>query len=273
MNLRALRGFTRRGLLWSLGLVLVLVLLVGLALETTAGRSALLRAALGAIETHTGLVAEAESLDVSLLGRDVRVRALSLSRPGSAPLVRVTKLRLAWGRLPLGRGLMPEAIELEGVRIDLRRGLDGRWNLPVGRGEPASVAPGPPTLPLRTSLRDVGITVSDSVSGLEAKVGGIFLEATGSRLETAGTLDIKDPLVWRVGSQSGEVAFTPAAFRLDRAFTLTGWTARTHEGTVRLKGTWSDVFASGSLGLTFDADLDLRRMAARSTTPLPIDGS
>jgi autotransporter translocation and assembly factor TamB len=168
---------------------------------------------------------------------------------------------------------MPEAIELEGVRIDLRRGLDGRWNLPVGRGEPAPVLAGPPTLPLRTSLRDVGITVSDRVSGLEAEVGGIFLEATGSRLETTGTLDIKDPLAWRVGSQSGEVAFTPAAFRLDRAFTLTGWTARTPEATVRLEGTWSDVFASGSLGLTFDADLDLRRLAARSATPLPIDGS
>ena len=159
------------------------------------------------------------------------------------------------------------------MRIDLRLGADGRFNLPAGGTSEAPVGAGPPVLPLRISLRDVAVEVSDPTHGLEAHVGGISLQATGSRLETAGTLDIQEPLRWRVGSQTGEVEFTPAYFRLGRALTFEKWSARSKEATVRLQGTWSDLFGANGLALTFDADLDLRRLAARAETPPEIDGS
>jgi outer membrane protein insertion porin family len=248
--------------------------LVVVAVETSAGRSALLRTALGAIEARTGFVAEAESLDVTLLHREVHVRALTLARPGAEPLVHVADLRLRWSLVPVGRGLTPESVDIQGVRIDLRLGADGRWNLPVGgTGETSLGVAAPPVLPLRTSLRDVAVSVSDVTHGLEAHAGGISIQAAGSRLETAGTLDIQEPLRWRAGNQTGEIAFTPAPFRLGRALTFERWNARSSEATVQLKGTWSDIFGAGGLGLEFVADLDLRRLAARAATPPRIDGS
>jgi outer membrane protein insertion porin family len=270
MTLRIPWTRVRRGLFWGFGLVVLLVVLVVVILETSPGRSALLRLALGVTTSRTGLVAQAESLEVAILRREVRVRALRLSLPGAEPLVRIADLRLAWAILPVGRGLVPESVEMEGVRIDLRHGDDGRWNLPVG--SPASGA-GAPILPLRIALRDVAITMSDRTNGLEAQVSGISLQAAGSRRETAGSLDIKDPLRWRAGNQKGEVTFTPAVFQLGQAFTLKEWSARSSEATVRLSGKWADVFGGGSLGLAFDADVDLRRLAARADTPLDLDGS
>jgi outer membrane protein assembly factor BamA/autotransporter translocation and assembly factor TamB len=273
MSRRGLWVRMRRGLLWAVGLVVVLLALVALALETSAGRSALLRLTLNAIESRTGLVAQAEGLDVAIRKREVSVRALSLSHPGSEPLARIALVRLGW---PLGigaRALMPESVDVEGVRIHLSLDRDGRSNLPRG-GSPGAVEGAPmPLLPLRVSVRDAAITVSDRAHGLEAEVAGLSLQATGSRLETAGTLDIKEPLRWRFGNQAGEIAFTPAVFQLDRTLTLKEWGARSSEGSVRLSGTWTDLFGAGGLGLAFAADLDLGRVAARMETHPPIDGA
>ncbi len=270
MTLRGLWARTRRGLLWGAGLVAILLVLAVLFVLTSAGRAALLRAALDAVEARTGLVAQAEGMDLALRNREVRVRGLSLGVPGKEPFLRAAQIRLAFALVPIGEGLVPEAVEVEGLRIFLRRGTDGRFNLPSGGG--SAPGSGVPTFPLRLSLRNVAIAVSDREQGLEASMDGISLHAEGSRSEIAGRLALAEPLRWRVGAETGAVSFTPASFSLGRSLTFEGLTARSSEATVRLEGAWSDVFAAGGLALAFDADLDLGRLAARAKPPGPLAG-
>ena len=271
MTLRGLWARTRRALFWSAGVVAILLLLAVVAVETGAGRAALLRAALGAVEARTGLVAQAEGLDITLRNREVGVRGLSLGVPGKEPFLRAARVRLAWSLVPWGAGTVPETVEVEGVRIDLRRGVDGRLNLPPGRGSAAGSAG--PTFPLRLSLRNVAIAVSDPELGLEASMGGISLHAEGSRSEIAGSLALAEPLRWRVGAETGAVSFTPTTFSLGRSLAFRGLAARSSEATVRLEGAWSDVFTTGALALAFDAEVDLGRLAARAKPPAPLAGS
>jgi outer membrane protein assembly factor BamA len=270
VNLRGLGARTRRGFLWGAGFVLILLMLAVAMLETSPGRAALLRWALEAVEARTGLTAQAEGLDIVFLRREVRVRGLRLAAPGAPPLVRAAEMRLAWSLVPLGRGLVPVSVEVEGLRIELRRGDDGAWNLP--RGPRSTTGPGAPTLPLRISLRHLAVLVSDGARGFEASAGGISLEAEGSRLRTTASLSFAEPLRWRIGRQTGELALTPARFQLGRSLSLKPWSARASEGGMRLEGTWSDVYSAGGLDLSFDADLDLGRLAARIEPPAPVVG-
>jgi outer membrane protein assembly factor BamA len=260
-----------RILLGVAGLIVLLVVVLLVALQTSRGRHALLGAALRAVEAQTGFHATAGGLEVAVLGREVRLVDFALSPPGAEPLLRVAEARVSWPVLPVGRGLVPESVRAEGVRIDLRRGPDGQWNVPVVAG--SVPRGGAPVLPLRISVRDVAVTVRDPGNEWEAEAHGLVAEASGTRSATRGTVEFKEPLRWRAGRRKGEILLGKAVFGLGRALTLEEWQARAPEGTVHLAGTCSDVFGRAELAFRVGGDVDLGRAMAAAGGAAGLEGA
>ncbi|MEN0110640.1 MAG: hypothetical protein AAF805_07930, partial [Planctomycetota bacterium] len=172
---------TRR---WVIGVLVALVLLViaGPTLLSLTPIPASLVA--GALPPEAGSVS-AESVGLSWAG-PVTVAGVELSDPGGAVVAKVGSARVGGGLLALASQSGPLEVTVEGVRADVVIDADGGTNLdPIiraledARGDEAEAAGADgavvakPRRPLRVTLRDAAVRLTDAATGARWVAEGI----------------------------------------------------------------------------------------------------
>ena len=241
---------------------------IALAAHLPPIRARVLTYALTGLERN-GILGKAESLDYNLATLDVRVRGLSLATPErpDQPFLAtdLVRINLRWSTIWGARVI--DAIAVDRLRLNMRRGEDGSMNLPstpTPASDEARIATQPPAFDIRRiDIHNVAVRFQDFTSDSRVEATAISGNFRSDAEATSGTLRFGEPVyvLWR--NHETSVRMDEAELAYDgRDLTITKAGAAAQEGSLVLSGRLQSLLSVPQLSIDYRGVIDTAAAAS-----------
>lgn len=235
------------------GVALALILAVVVHLAPV--RRVALRRVITLLAERFDVVLRANTLDYNLFGLRATLTGVEVAaaRTPDHPFITADRLEVAVPRSVLFGAFALDRVSLDNARIDIRRGADGRMNLPEPQadadpGEPQAVPIG------RLRIPQLAVAITDETQGFALDLPALALDV-GSE---DGTLRLARDGRVRAGDVATTISALGGGVTFDgRTLGLSGFSLATPEVTLQTSGALALLVSEPSLDLRFAGQTDL----------------